>query len=79
MVYSCLDFGVRVINLLVCWSILDSDRLIIKKVEPWNSVKVTVKIPKDAAERLKHLVAQNDGAALRSMGVMSVQLEGKYL
>lgn len=54
----------------------DTDELIIKKVEPWNSVKVTVKIPKDAAERLKHLAAQNQGAALRSMGIMSIQLEG---
>lgn len=49
----------------------------IKKVEPWNSVKVTVNIPKDAAERLKALAHQNDGAALRNLGIMSLQMEGR--
>ena len=48
----------------------------IKKVEPWNSVKVTVNIPKEAAERLKALAQQNDGAALRNLGIMSLQMEG---
>lgn len=61
--YSLVDF-------------LDNEHLVIKKVEPWNSVKVTVNIPKEAAERLKLLANQNDGAALRDMGIISLQMEG---
>jgi len=51
----------------------------VKKVEPWNSVKVTLNLPRDAAQRLKALANQNDGAALRSVGIMSLQVEGKQL
>ncbi|XP_067935462.1 serine-rich adhesin for platelets-like isoform X2 [Watersipora subatra] len=54
----------------------DKQNLVIKKVEPWNSVKVTVNIPKEAAERLKVLAQQNNGAALRNLGIMSLQMEG---
>lgn len=56
--------------------ILDGDKLVIKRVEPWNSVKVTVNIPKEAAEQLKTLAVQNNGAALRDLGIMSLQMEG---
>lgn len=58
--------------------ILDRDKLVIKKVEPWNSVKVTVNIPKEAAEQLKTLAVQNNGAALRNLGIMSLQMEGLH-
>ncbi|ESN94182.1 hypothetical protein HELRODRAFT_163970 [Helobdella robusta] len=47
----------------------------VKKVEPWNSVRVTLKLPADAAYKLKHLAEQRDGI-LREMGVLAVQIEG---
>lgn len=53
-----------------------TEQLVVKKVEPWNSVKVTLNIPKEVAERLKSIAHQNDGAVLRNMGIMSLQMEG---
>ncbi|KAK3090441.1 hypothetical protein FSP39_011881 [Pinctada imbricata] len=56
----------------------DKKKLILKKVEPWNSVRVTFKIPLEAARRLKQL-AQQGNASLRQLGVLAVQLEGDQL
>ncbi|XP_046329267.2 nuclear receptor coactivator 6-like isoform X1 [Haliotis rufescens] len=53
----------------------DMHKLILKKVEPWNSVRVTFNIPKEAALRLKQL-AQQGNAALRELGVLAVQIQG---
>ncbi|RUS88557.1 hypothetical protein EGW08_003657 [Elysia chlorotica] len=53
----------------------DSKKVQVRKVEPWNSVKVTLTIPKEAAIRLRQL-AQNGNEALRQMGVLSVQVQG---
>ena len=49
-----------------------------KKVEPWNSVRVTFNIPREAARRLKQL-AQQGNATLRQLGVLAVQIEGDQL
>lgn len=44
-------------------------------MEPWNSVRVTLSIPRHAVTRLQELAKCQNGL-LRSLGILSVQIEG---
>ncbi|XP_078274894.1 nuclear receptor coactivator 6 isoform X3 [Rhinoraja longicauda] len=66
----------QIVNNMPCLLKMDSKKLKLGKVEPWNSVRVTFNIPREAAERLR-LLAQNNNQQLRDLGILSIQIEGE--
>jgi Putative nucleic acid-binding region len=56
----------------------DDRNLILKKVEPWNSVRVTFNIPASAAHRLRELAERRD-QILRELGILAVQIDGDHV
>jgi len=51
-------------------------RFALKKVQPWNSIKVTFDIPKEAADRLR-LLAIEGNIRLIDLGIISVEIVGQ--
>ncbi|CAF1238943.1 unnamed protein product [Rotaria sordida] len=51
-------------------------RFALKKIQPWNSVKVTFDIPKTAADQLR-LLAIEGNVCLIELGILSVEIVGQ--
>lgn len=50
----------------------------VTKVEPWNSVRVTLNLSDDAAQQLRQLAEHGD-STLRNIGILSVQVDGQQV
>ncbi|XP_050525551.1 uncharacterized protein LOC126896644 isoform X2 [Daktulosphaira vitifoliae] len=56
----------------------EDKEIYVNKLEPWNSVKVTITVPREAAVKLQQLAQQGD-SNLSRLGILSVQVEGDQI
>lgn len=80
MVFKCLYKDLTNEHQCNCYKVIiciigNGESLRVAKVEPWNSVRVTFTIQREAAQRLRQL-AQAGDATLQQLGILSVQVEG---
>lgn len=69
-------FSIGSCEIVFCFVNVGRRRFALKKVQPWNSVKVTFDIPKEAADRL-HLLAVQGNVCLIELGILSVEIVGQ--
>lgn len=77
MVWFFLPLFFNLINIFFVVK-LDNQSINVTKVEPWNSVRVTLNLSDDDAEKLRQ-IAEHGGETLREMGILSVQLDGQQV
>ncbi|XP_018495753.1 putative uncharacterized protein DDB_G0271606 [Galendromus occidentalis] len=63
---------------VICEGSLSEPTFEISKVEPWNSVRVTLSVPREAAAKLSRLAASRD-PQLRELGILSVQVASERI
>jgi len=62
-------------NFVYCVDFLDTKEPLVASVEPWNSVRVTLKVSRESAALLQALAQQQDPKLL-DIGILSVQVDG---
>ncbi|XP_008184467.1 uncharacterized protein LOC100570013 isoform X2 [Acyrthosiphon pisum] len=72
------DKIVKDLNELLFQGSAEEKGIYVNKLEPWNSVRVTITVPREAATKLQQLAQQGD-AALSRLGILSVQVEGDQM
>ncbi|XP_060835632.1 uncharacterized protein LOC132918430 isoform X2 [Rhopalosiphum padi] len=72
------DKIVKDLNKLLFQGSAEEKGIYVNKLEPWNSVRVTITVPREAATKLQQLAQQGD-AALSRLGILSVQVEGDQM
>ncbi|XP_050429005.1 uncharacterized protein LOC126838531 isoform X2 [Adelges cooleyi] len=72
------DTIVNDLNKLLFQGSAEEKGIYVNKLEPWNSVKVTITVPREAAIKLQQLAQQGD-ATLSRLGILSVQVEGDQM
>ncbi|CAK9293648.1 unnamed protein product [Gordionus sp. m RMFG-2023] len=48
----------------------------VKTLEPWNSVRLTFNIPRNAAIKLRNIASSQQREQLQELGILSVQIQG---
>ena len=72
---ACPTASSKIVNHLLNFCFLGYESIDLQKLQPWNSVRVTLNLPRHAAQRLRELALQGS-PALRELGILSIQLDG---